>query len=121
MTRFSFSNSPARGLQAAPQCPARPASSTLLQVMDKGSDQQIATEPLRRAGAMQLTLGHPQFGCRPIEQFGNFAVNPSGTRIAQSVAPIADATRNERRLATVLASRSVLSWRRHALVGSAML
>ena len=37
-----------QGLQAAPQCPARPAGSTLLQLMSEGSDQQIATEPLRR-------------------------------------------------------------------------
>jgi hypothetical protein len=88
--------------------------------MDEGSDQQITTEPLRRAGAMQLAPGQPQFGCRPIEQFSNLAVNPSGARIAPSVAPIADATRNERRLATVVASRRVLGWRRHALAGSEM-
>ena len=42
---------------------------------------------------MQLPPGQPQFGCRPIEQFAIFAVNPSGARIVQSVAPIADATR----------------------------
>ena len=43
--RFALS---AQDLQAAPQCPARPASSTLLQLMGEGSDQQIATEPLGR-------------------------------------------------------------------------
>jgi hypothetical protein len=28
--------------------------------MGEGADQQIATEPLRRAGAMQLAPGKPQ-------------------------------------------------------------
>src|SRR6516225_8798788 len=43
-----------QGLQTAPQCPARPAGGTLLQLLGEGSDQQIATEPLRWARAMQL-------------------------------------------------------------------
>ena len=34
-----------QGLKAAPQCPVYPASSTLLQLMGEGADQQIATEP----------------------------------------------------------------------------
>ena len=55
-----------QGLKAAPQCPVRPASSTLLQVMGEGADQQIATEPLRRAGAMQLPPCKPQFLRRAI-------------------------------------------------------
>src|SRR5262249_44886408 len=33
------------GLKAAPQCHLRPASSTLLQLMGEGADQQIATDP----------------------------------------------------------------------------
>src|SRR5215472_14115328 len=48
-----------QGLKAAPQCPTRPTSSTLLQLMCEGADHQIATEPLRRAGAMQLVPGQP--------------------------------------------------------------
>jgi hypothetical protein len=38
--------------------------------MGEGSDQQIATEPLRRAGAIQFARGKPQFfssgeSCKP--------------------------------------------------------
>ena len=58
------------GLQPAPQSPARPAMDPLLQLIGEGSDQQIATEPLRRSSAMQLPPGKPQFVRRPIRQFG---------------------------------------------------
>src|SRR5262249_34143117 len=50
-----------QGLKAAPQCRVRPASRTLLQLMGEGADQQIATEPLRRAGAIQFAPCKPQF------------------------------------------------------------
>ena len=80
--------SSSQGPQAAPQCPARPASSTLLQLIDEGSDQQIAAEPLRRAGAMQLAPCKLQFGCRPIEQFANLAVGRGGERITQRLRDI---------------------------------
>ena len=63
------------GLQASPQSPARPAVDPLLQLIGEGSDQQIATEPLRRSGAMQLPPGKPQFVRRPIHQFANLAVH----------------------------------------------
>src|ERR1700746_38400 len=46
-------------LQAAPQCPAGSAIALLLQLMNEGSDQQIATEPLRRCNTMQLAPGTP--------------------------------------------------------------
>src|SRR5215467_8404840 len=39
-------------LQAMPLRPARAAMGLLLQSMSKGSDEQIATETLRRSGAM---------------------------------------------------------------------
>jgi hypothetical protein len=64
-----------QGLKAAPQGPVRPASSTLLQLMGEGADQQIATEPLRRAGAMQFAPCKPQFLRRALEQFGNLTVD----------------------------------------------
>jgi hypothetical protein len=38
-----------------------------LQVIGKGADQQIATNPERRFGAMQLAPGKPQLLCRSIE------------------------------------------------------
>jgi len=34
----------------------------LLQLIGEGSDQQIATEPLRRSGAMQLPPSKPSRG-----------------------------------------------------------
>ena len=60
-----------QGLKPAPQGPARRALGLLLQLMGEGADQQIATEPLRRAGAMRLAPGKPQLGCRAIEELGN--------------------------------------------------
>src|SRR5262249_3247969 len=48
-----------QGLKAPTQCSVRPASSTLLQLMGEGADQQIATDTLRRARAIQLAPGKP--------------------------------------------------------------
>ena len=73
---------PGQRVQAAPQSPARPAKSTFLQLMDERSDQQIATESLRRAGAMQLPPRQPQFGCGAIEQLGNLMVDLGDIRTA---------------------------------------
>ena len=56
-----------QSLQAAPQCPAGSAIAPLLQLVSEGSDQQIATNPKRRFGAMQLAPGKPQLLCRSIE------------------------------------------------------
>ena len=109
-----------QGPQAAPHRHACPAGSTLLQVMNEISDQQIATEPSRRAGAMQLPPDKPQFGYGPIEQPANLAVELGDIRTTRSVASGAEAAWNGRRLGRVLASRSVLGWRRHALAGSEM-
>jgi len=52
--------------------------------MGEGADQQIATEPLRRAGAMQLAPCKPQFLRRPIEQFGNLTGRLPRPRFATS-------------------------------------
>ena len=47
-----------QGLQAMPLRLARAAMGLLLQLMGKGSDQQIATETLRRSSAMQFAPSH---------------------------------------------------------------
>jgi len=99
---------------------ARAAMGSLLQLIGEGSDQQIATEPPRRSGAMQLPPGKSQFVRRPIHQLGNLPVHLGDIRIARSVGPGACSTRNGRRLARVLASRRIVNWRFHALGGSAM-
>ena len=91
----------------------------LLQLIGEGSDQQIATEPLRRARAMQLAPCNPQFLRRPIEQFGNLTVYRGDICTARS-APVAEATRNGRWPASVLASRRILVVPFHALAGSPM-
>src|SRR5215467_5238442 len=56
-----------QGLQAAPLRPAGAAMGLLLQLIDEGSDQQIATETLRRSGAMQFAPSHSQILRRPID------------------------------------------------------
>src|SRR5262252_5850819 len=74
--------------------------------MNEGSDQQSPTEPLRRAGAMQMAPGKPQFGCRAIEQFGNLMVHLGGVRTCGSAASVAGSTGNgRRRLAASYARR----------------
>src|SRR5262249_16181784 len=93
------------GDAAAPACPA---VSSLLQLIGKGSDQQIPTEALARSGAMQLAPGKPQFARRPIDQFGNCAFDPSHARLSCSVVRVVAATGNGRRPARVLASRGVV-------------
>jgi hypothetical protein len=49
-----------QSLQAALQSPAGSAIALLLQLVSEGSDQQIATNPKRRFGAMQLAPGKPE-------------------------------------------------------------
>ena len=115
--RAAFVELSGEGLQPAPQSPARPAMDPLLQLIGKGSDQEIAAEPVRRSGVMQLPPGKPQFGRRPVHQFGNLALDLGDTRIARRGAA---STARGRRLARMLASRSVIDWGPHALAGSAM-
>ena len=115
--RFALS---AQDLQAAPQCPARPASSTLLQLMGEGSDQQIATEPLGRFDTMQLAPGKAQFVRRPMRQFGNLAVDLGHNSTLQINVRVTASVENGRRPARVLAGQSAVAWRFHALAGSVM-
>jgi len=79
-----------------------------------------ATEPVRRAGAMQLPPGKPQFVRRPIAQAGNLAVHLGDVRPTGPIVPIAASVANWRGLARVLASRRIVNWWFHALAGSAM-
>ena len=105
------------GLQPAPQGPARPAMAPLLLLIGKGSNQEIATEPVRRSGVMQLPPGKPQFGRRPVHQFSNLALDLGDIRIAGRGAA---STGKERRRARVLASRRIVNRRFHPRGGSAM-
>src|SRR5246500_5945505 len=54
-------------LQATPLRPARAAMGLFLQLMSEGSDQQIATETLRRFGAMQFAPSHSQILRGPVD------------------------------------------------------
>ena len=118
--RAAFLELSGQGLQALPQHSAGPATSPLLQLIGKSSDQQIAAEPLRWSGAMQSPPGKPQFVGRPFHQFGNLAVDLGDICTARPISPLAASSGNKRRLARVLASRSVVDWRLHALAGAAM-
>jgi hypothetical protein len=108
-----------QSLQAALQCPAVSAIALLLQLMNEGSDQQIATEPLRRFGAMQLAPPKAQFLRRPMRQFGNLAVDLGHNSAPRINIRVATLTGNRGRPARVLAGRSVVA-RFHAVAGSAM-
>jgi len=87
-----------------------------LQLVDEGSDEQIATEAARRLVTMQLVPGKPQIVCRLICQSGNLGFDAS---VSRSVVWLATAARN-RRLASMLVSPSVVGWRLHRRTGSAM-
>jgi len=118
--RAGFLELSGQGLQATLQRPACPATGALLELIGEGSHQQIATEALRRFAAMQLTPGKPQVARRPIDQFGYFAFDLGQARLSCSVVLVVTSTGNGRRPARVLASRSVVDWRFHALAGPAM-
>jgi hypothetical protein len=92
----------------------------LLQLISKGSDQQIATEAQRRASAVKLTPGMPQLRCRSIEQAGDFVFDLAQARLSCALVPVAPSTGNGRRPARVLASRRIADCGPHALAGSAM-
>jgi len=55
------------GLQSAAQREVGAAMGALLQIIGKAADEQIATNPKRRFGAMQVAPGKPQLLCRSIE------------------------------------------------------
>ena len=108
------------GLQAALHRAARTAMGALLQLIGKPPNDQIATKAQRRFSVMQCPPGTPQLLCRPIDQSGNLAIKLVQVRVSQSVLPAAVWTEDGRRLARVLASRSVVDWRFHRLAGAAI-
>src|ERR1700720_213715 len=106
--------------QAALQGGGRAAMGALLQLVDDTPDDQIATEPQRRAGVMQRPPSMPQLLRRPIDQPGNLAIKRRAVRISRPVLPAAVCTETGGRLARVLASRCNVDRRSHGLAGSAM-
>ena len=108
------------GLQAALQRAPRAAMGTLLQFIGEPPDDQVTTEAQRRPSVMQCPPDMPQLMGRPIGQSGNLAIKLGQVRVSQSVLPAAVGTEDGRRLAGVLASRTVVDWGFHRLAGSAM-
>src|SRR5215470_20096962 len=92
----------------------------LLQFIGEPPDDQITTEAYRRSSVMQYLPDILQLLCRPIDQSGNLAIKLGQVRVSQSVLPAAVWTEDGRRLARVLASRSVMDWSFHRLAGSAI-
>jgi hypothetical protein len=109
-----------QGLQAALQCEARAAMRALLQFIGEPPNDQITTKAQRRSSVMQCPPDMPQLLCRPIDQSRDFAIKLGQVQFPQSVVPADVWTEDGRRLARVLASRSVMDWRFHRLAGSAM-
>ena len=89
--------------------PGSPAIRTFLHLMGKGSDQQIATEPLGRFDTMQLAPGKAQFVRRPMRQFGNLAVDLGRNSTLQINVRVTASAANGRRPATVLAGQSAVA------------
>ena len=107
--------------KAALLCAARTPMGAVLQLIGEPPDDQIATEAHRRSSVMQCPPGTPQLLGRPIDQSGNLAKFKLGqVPVSQSVVPAVVWTENGRRLARVLASRSIMDWRFHRLAGTAM-
>ncbi len=106
-----------QALQAPPQPEARATKGVLLQLVGKGSDHQIATEAQRGCGAMQFPPSKPQLVRRPIDQPGNFVCDLCDAWVSRSAVPGDASTENRRRLARMLASRSVGGWGFHTLAG----
>ena len=93
---------------------------TLLQLIGEAPDDQIATEAQGCSGVIQCLPGTPQLLCRPIDQPGDFAINLGQVLVVKPVPSGVVWTETGERLATVLASRSVVDWGFHRLAGSAM-
>src|SRR5215813_669685 len=89
----------------------------LLQIVGKGSDQQIATEAQRWLRTSPFAPSQPQLLCNSIEQTGDFGFDLAQARLACSVVAVAASTGNGRRPARGLASRRIVDWRLHALTG----
>src|SRR3984893_10163327 len=112
---------PRKKPQTALQGAGWTALGALLQLIGEASDDQIATEAQRRSGVMQCPPRTPQLLCRPIDQSGNLAGFKLGQDpVSKSVVPDVDWTETGGRLATVLASRSVVKWARHPAAGSGL-
>jgi hypothetical protein len=109
-----------QSLQAALQCPAGSAIALLLELMNEGSDQQIATEPLGWFDTMQSAPGKAQIVRRPMCQSGDLAVDRGHNSAPRINVRVAALTGNGGRLANVLAGRIAVVWRFHALAGSVM-
>jgi hypothetical protein len=92
----------------------------LLQLVGKGSDQQIATEARKRLSAMRLTPGNPQIVRRQSDQFGYLAFDLGNLSTARPRVPIAVPIASGRRLARALASQSIVNCRFHTIAGPAM-
>jgi hypothetical protein len=92
----------------------------VLQLIGEPPDDQIATEAHRRSGVMQCPPGTPQLRCRPINQPRNLVIKLGQVWVLQSVFPATVWTEPGRRLARVLASRSIVELGFHRLAGSAM-
>jgi hypothetical protein len=69
---------------------------------------------------MQSAPGKAQIVRRPMQQFGNLAVDLGHNSNPRNKIRVAASTRNGGRPARVLAGPSVVAWRFHALAGSAM-
>jgi hypothetical protein len=91
-----------------------------VELIGEPPDDQITTKAQRRSSVMQCPPGTPQLLCRPIDQSGNLAIKLGQVRVSQSVLPAAVWAEDERRLARVLASRSVMDRGFHRLAGSAI-
>jgi hypothetical protein len=109
-----------QGLQAALQRAARNTVGAVLQLIGEPPDHQIATKAQRWSSVMQCPPDMPQLLCRPMDQSGNLAIKFGQVRVSQSVFPATVWTETGRRLARVLASRSVVELGFHRLAGSAM-
>jgi hypothetical protein len=70
------------GLKSATLPEVGAAMGALLQIIGKASDEQIATDPKRRFGAMQFAPGESQLVCRSIEQAGDFGFDIAQARLS---------------------------------------
>ena len=102
---------------ASTQRGAEATVGALLQIVGKGSDQQIATEAQRWLRTMPFAPSQSQLVCRSIEQTGDFGFHLAQAQFARLVVAIAALTGNGRRPARVLASRRIVDWRLHAVTG----
>jgi hypothetical protein len=92
--------------QPALQSAARAAMGALLQLIGEPPDDQIATEAQGRSRVMQCLPRTPQLRCRPIDQSGDFTVKLG--QVWSPLLPAAVSIEIGRRLARVLASRSIV-------------